>query len=163
MIHYCLILSHIMQSTSIEIGVWVAMVSGLRYRANTKDCAFRAATPPWRRAAQAALPIKRRRAGSSFRGWCFANFSAALRSSGKNEGGDIDFAVYSIPSRAYQASRYGTECRRVEIGSHPSFFPSLYRPRKASPPLGIGLADVPRRRWMNAACHCLPTRRASDI
>ena len=40
----------------------------MRYRANTKDCAFRAATPPWRRAAQATRPIKRRRAGSSFRG-----------------------------------------------------------------------------------------------
>ena len=82
------------------------------------------------------------RAGSSFRVWCFANFSAALRSSGKNEGGDIDFAVYSIPSRAYQALRYGMEYRRVEIGSHPPFFPELYRPRKASPPLGMGLADV---------------------
>ena len=26
------------------------------------------------------------------------------------------------------------KCRRVEIGSHPPFFPSLARPRKASPP-----------------------------
>ena len=34
-------------------------VSGLRYRANTKACAFRAATPPCRRAAQATRPILR--------------------------------------------------------------------------------------------------------
>ena len=31
----------------------------MRYRANTKACAFRAATPPWRRAAQATRPILR--------------------------------------------------------------------------------------------------------
>ena len=32
--------------------------------------------------------------------------------------------------------------------------PSLYRPRKASPPLGMGLADVTCRRWLKVACHC---------
>ena len=45
---------------------------------------------------------------------------------------------------------------RATSASIRRLFPSLYRPRKASPPLGMGLADVTRRMCLNVACHHHP-------
>ena len=85
------------------------------------------------------------------------DFGADTRQNpGGNEGGDIDFAVFLF--RPVQALRAGfarlAKNRRVKIGSHPSFSPSLRRLRKRLRP-----PTLRRRRLFQLEKHL---RRALD-
>ena len=122
---------------------------------------------------------KSMRAGSSFRGWCFANEWAASNGSCRS----VSFVRF-LRSRletiffrlACRASAVITGCvqdasyackKRTPHSLHFRFdsppFPVALYAAKSLPALMVGLADVPRRMCLNVTCHSLPVCRASDM
>ena len=112
----------------------------------------------------------------SFRGWCFANGSRRRRTEAGARSRSFVFCALDSRQLSFIQPVYPrqlslvayktpltpaknellTRATSASIRRQNAKPPSLYRPRKASPPLMRGLADVMRRRWMNVACHCRP-------
>ena len=102
------------------------------------------------------------RAGSSFRGWCFANGRRRRRTEAGARSRSFVFCaldsrqlsfIQPVYPRQLSLVAYKTPLTpaknelltRATSASIRRLFPSLSTPRKAFPPLGMGLADVTRR------------------